>query len=363
MKSVVLVPYCPLPADTGGKAEMWKNLEVLRDLGSCTILSAATKPVGCGWTVEARREVEARGFKVVLREEECPRRSWRQWFGIIYAAFCKGARLEKAFGHTNPYHRYAFPADWWYRHTQEADLAVITYSYWAWLSCACPKVIALLDIWSDSMWGGYRREVRDLQAADLVTVISIDEKEKLRQRGLENTIWSPPAVSAVELSDSSHIGLIGSPSLANQEGLRWLCSSQHNMSINVYGGLAKFAGAAAGFKQIGRYGETMDPYRHCGIILMTTALGMGVQIKGIEALAAGRTIIARRGAMRGLPEGNGAWIEVDTPQKMMDEAKRLAHDDEARLGQMVSARLYYQKHLDSDRIREDLRGAYSRLIR
>jgi glycosyltransferase involved in cell wall biosynthesis len=358
IKSIVLIPYCPLPADTGGKIEMWKYLDVLRVLGPCTILSAKTKPVGGGWTAETRRKVEALGFKVVLREEECPRKNLRQWFGIIYAAVCKGLRLEKAFGHSNPYHRYAFPADWWYRHTQDADLAVIHYSYWAWLPCACPKVIALLDVWSDTMWGGYRQEVADLQRADMVTVISIDEQEKLRQRGMRNMIWSPPAVPAIELPDSKQVALLGSASLNNREGLRWLCVSSHLMSINVYGGLAEFADPKCGFNQIGRYDDAMEPYRQCGIILMTTYRGMGVQIKGIEALAAGRAIIARRGAMRGLPEGNGAWVEVDTPEEMISEAKRLQRDDQARLAQMKAAHAYYRKHLDYNTLRCSLRNAY-----
>ena len=41
MKSVVLTPYCPLPADHGGKVEMWKHLDLLRTMGGCTIASAA----------------------------------------------------------------------------------------------------------------------------------------------------------------------------------------------------------------------------------------------------------------------------------------------------------------------------------
>ena len=56
MKSVMLLPYCTIPADHGGKAEMWKALECLRDLGPCTILSARTRPVGMGWTPAARDE-------------------------------------------------------------------------------------------------------------------------------------------------------------------------------------------------------------------------------------------------------------------------------------------------------------------
>ena len=61
MQAVVLTPYCPLPADTGCKVEMWKHLELLQTMGSCTIASAATRPVGMGWTSEARQQIEERG--------------------------------------------------------------------------------------------------------------------------------------------------------------------------------------------------------------------------------------------------------------------------------------------------------------
>lgn len=354
--SVVLIPYCPWPADTGGKTEMWKHLAALRELGPCTILSAAGKPVGVGWTREARCEVERRGFKVVLREQDGARRSWRQWAGLAYAAVAKGLGLERAFGHSNPYHRFAFPAAWWYRHTQAADLAVVHYSFWAGLPCACPKVVALLDLWSDYMWEGPAREVRDLKSARLITVISKEEEQKLQALGLRQTLWSPPVVAQSAFPDSDAVGLLGSPSPVNREGLQWLSGVPMTLPVRVYGGLAEFADAP-GFVAVGKYEANETPYRECGIIFMPTALGMGVQIKGIEALASGRAIVARRGAMRGIPAGNGAWIEVDTPGEMLEAGHRLQRDPEARGRQMAAAREYYHTHLDSNRLCAELRAA------
>jgi glycosyltransferase involved in cell wall biosynthesis len=356
IKSVVLLPYCPIPADTGGKVEMLKYVKALRELGDCTVLSSNCKPVGMGWSPETIKTFEDLGIRVVLRENDRPRLQMRQYIGILYASICKFLGMEKAFGHANPYHRYAFPADWWYDYTRNADLAVIHYSYWAWLPCACPKFIALLDIWSDSMWGGCKREVNELQAADKISVISLEEQKKLEERGIPDTIWSPPFVDAVSLTDNDQIGMVGSANRFNQEGLTWLSrvSDIPDMQIKLYGGLAKHATGLDGFVPVGRYANTMDPYRSCGIILMTTSLGMGVQIKGIEALAAGRAIIARRGALRGIPEEQGAWIEVDTPNEMLEAAKRLQQDKDARLRQMEAARAYYQKHLDANQLRSQL---------
>ena len=97
-------------------------------------------------------------------------------------------------------------------------------------------------------------------------------------------------------------------------------------------------------------------------MLMTTTLGMGVQVKTIEALAAGRAIIARRGAMRGIPDGEGAWIEVDTPEAMLAEAARLLKDTEARETQGQRAHAYYRQHLDSIRLRSSLKAHLQTLV-
>jgi glycosyltransferase involved in cell wall biosynthesis len=363
LKSVTLLPHCPTPADTGGKVETWKHLEALRGMGSCEILSAATKPVGAGWSPAQRREIEGRGFVVRLREEEC-RRSPIQWAGIGYAALCKVLRLEQAFGHANPYHRFAFPPGWWARHAEGADLAVIHYSCWAWLPCAVPKVVVLHDLWSDAMrwWNG--RETEELGTAQLVVVISQDEELKLRARGIERTLWSPPLVEPADLPDSGRAGLVGSLNPSNREGLRWLEGAAKSLpgGIRVYGSLAA-AVRSPFLNPVGRYGDRYAPYRDCGIALLTTGQGMGVQIKAVEALACGRAIVARRGAMRGLPPSDEAWIEVSTAEAMIEAASRLRSDPSERSRLAAAAREYYRRHLDHRRIRAELHEAYSRVAR
>jgi hypothetical protein len=358
VKSVVLVPYCPIPADTGGKVEMWKHLDVLRELGPCTILSAATKPVGGGWTARTRSEVEARGFKVVLRDEECPQRSWRQCMGIAYAAVCKGLRMEKAFGHSNPYHRFAFDPAWFYRHTQDADIAVINYSYWAHLPSAVPKALVLLDLWSPFMWEGGGAERRDIGACDTIFVISKDEQQSMSGWGLQSLVWSPPAVEQTSLPLTDKIGLVGSDNKFNIEGLRWLeRAATPDLKVRVYGKLANHIQHPA-FEPVGYYEDNIHPYRECGVILFTTIQGMGVQIKTIEALAAGRAIVARRGAVRGLPVEPKGWIDVDCADEMRNAALRLRCDRLAMEKAAMDAKLYYQQRLDAVAIKRGLRQDY-----
>ena len=362
MKSLILLPYCPLPADHGGKVEMWKTLECLREMGPCTVLSARSRPVGMGWTQEALAEMQRRGFEVVLREDDELRRFRpRRALGLAYGALAKGLRLERAFGHANPYHRWAFNPDWVRRQSEGKDLAVLAYSFWAGFPTECPKVCLLLDLWSDYMWGGSAKETKDLQTVDLTIVISKQEEERLRNRGVTKTLWSPPFVDAIELPDSDRVGLVGSANPFNREGLRWLGSGLPEAPIQVYGSLASYA-TSPGFEAVGKYADIMDPYRDCGIILMVAAGGTGVQIKSIEALAAGRAIVARRGAMRGIPPGNGAWIEVDNLDEMILETRRLHDDVGARIAQMADAQAYYREHLDACRLRAKLKAAFTSLI-
>jgi len=303
------------------------------------------------------------GFDVVLREDDTPRRSCLQLLGLLYGAACKALRMEKAFPHGNPYHRHAFPVAWWQHVCKGADIAVVNYSYWAWIPTPCPKVLVLLDLWSDHMWGGTALETREIAACRHVFAISLSEVERLRERGVQSVSWSPPAIPASVFPLPPSCGLIGSRNAFNVEGLRWLESAGATLNgtgIRVYGALADAVRHPA-LARVGRYIDSEQPYRDNGIVLFTTVQGMGVQIKTIEALAAGRAIIARRGAVRGMPPNDGTWVEVETPQGMMDAAARLIRDATARTDLSARARAYYDRYLDSDRIRRHVAETVQRL--
>lgn len=353
MNSVVLVPYCPLPADNGSKVEMLKYLKVLQELGSCTLVSARSKPVGAGWTEEACRELREGGFVLRFREDDCPGRSLLQLAGILYASVMKGLKLEKAFGHSNPYHRYAFPGEWWKKQTRDKDVAIIFYSYWAHLPCECPKALVLLDLYSNFMWEGVEKETMEIRQCDHTFVISMDEFNQLQGRGVANVTWSPPAVPAHTYPDSVTCGLVGSDNDFNLEGLRWLEKAGGELSdctVQVYGSLSRHIKSEHLIAR-GRYEKDVQPYEENGVLLLLTVQGMGVQIKSIEALASGRAIIARKGAVRGLPDGKGYWIEVETPAEALQWMKKLQQSEEKRKFWSRKSLEYHRTYLDSDTIR------------
>jgi len=341
---------------------MWQCAETLRSLGHCRILSAARKPVGTGWTPQIISQIRAEGYEVVLREDDHPYPSLKMILGFLWGSFFTLLSEGRAFGHANPYHRWAFPLEWWQKHTTDADLVVIPYSYWAYLPTPCPKVLLLLDLWSNTTWSNRSREAREISGCDLVVVISKDEEIYLHARNILHTHWSPPAVPRSNIPCPTTVGLVGSGSAVNREGLEWLIKSttKHFQRFRVYGGLAKYAKGDM-FDPVGAYADDQQPYRECGVILMTTTLGMGVQIKSIEALAAGRAIIARRGAMRGIPPGEGAWIEVDHPGDMVMAANNLLTNSVARKTLGIRAHEYYERHLNSNKIRADMASVFTSL--
>ncbi len=363
MKSMVLVPYCPWPPNTGTRVEMMKHLDALKNLGECTIISAKSKPVGFGWDENAISALTKSGFSLVFREDSGGK-TILNYLGILYASVCKGLKLEKVFGHSNPYHRWAFSKKWLYNISKGYDLCVMQYGFWAGFEIQCPKAVVVHELLSNYHLEGHRRETQDFKKVNLVVVVGQDEETLLRGRGLSSVLWSPPAVKPNEYSIPRQVGLIGTKAPQNQEGLEWLeqVKNYGSLQIHVFGNLAEEIKSSM-FVAVGRYGAQSEPYEKCGILLLTRSDRPGLQIKAVEALAYGRVIIARRGSMRGLPEEDGAWITVTTPEEMVDVAQRLQNNQNEREQLALKSRAYYKKYLEHDRIIKDLREAYLTLTK
>lgn len=365
MKSLALIPYCPLPVDSGAKSIFIKHLTFLKGYGPCCITSAETRPVGAGWRDEYKQQLQNQGFTLRFREKKA---IFGYLLAMSYAVFFKTFGMERAFGHSNPYHRNAFPADWWYAQTKSVNLAEIHYSYWAHLPCACPKVVIVHDLWSDIMWEGSRKETAELKKADLVVTLSSTDQQVLVERGLENVHWSPPCIEETSFPDSRHVAIVGSANRHNREGLKWLRQRRDKgvplgVPVNCYGGIAGYIEKDDFFVAKGSYLDTLKPYAECGIVLMLTSSGTGTQIKGIEALASGRAIIARKGAMRGLPPEEKGWLEVETAEEMVELLRRVISDHSFRHKMMNQARTYYLRHLQKKNILQKLHEKYQEIRR
>jgi len=365
MKSLTLIPYCPYPVDSGAKSIFVKHLDFLKGMGECHVASARKRPVGTGWNNMYINRLEKRGFTVSLRDEG--KFTIKYIIAMMYGSLFKGFHMEKAFGHSNLYHRYAFPEDWWYSQTKSVNLAEIHYSYWAHLPCSCPKVIVVHDLWSDIMWEGDSKETRDLNTADLLVTLSYTDCLKLVERGINNVHWSPPCLEEKTFPDSKKVAIVGSENRHNREGMYWLTKHLRSnplpsgVQIHCYGGISRHIKGDVGLFPEGKYADSSKPYAECGIVLMLTVGGTGIQIKGIEALANGRAVIARKGAMRGLPDHEKGWCEVDTVEEMVELLERVSKDQQFRHKLMDRARSYYRKYLEKNNILNELHEKYRRI--
>ncbi|MFH0780840.1 MAG: glycosyltransferase [Pseudomonadota bacterium] len=363
MKSLVLVPYCPWPPDTGTRVEMMKHLDVLKDLGECTIVSARQKPVGFGWDEKSINVLKERGFSLLFRETS-QRFTVLNILGSLYALVCKSLKLDKAFGHSNPYHRWAFSRKWLNSLSKGYDLCCMHYGFWSDFDVQCPKAVVVHELLSNYHWENYSKEVKDFKKSNLIIVVGHDEEVTLRKRGLTSVLWSPPAVKCNQYPVNAKVGLIGTKAPQNLDGLRWLEQAENygTLRIHVFGNLADEL-KKPNFEPVGRYGAQSEPYAKCGILLLTRPDRPGLQIKAVEALAYGRVIIARKGSMRGLPEGKDAWITVETPEEMIQVAKRLEMNPKEREQLAIRSREYYMKYLNYDLIIQELREAYLSLLK
>ncbi len=364
MKAACLIPYCPLPCDSGARSIFEKHLSFLQRLGSCSILSAKSRPVGYGWTSQAIENLINQGFALSFVNSKLLIRV-PQIYGILYAAFFKFFRQEKAFGHSNPYHRYAFDSDWLNAVTKGYDICEIHYSYWARLETACPKVVVVHDLWSDIMWEGTKKETIELGSADLLVTVSYDDMLKLQMRGLNNVHWSPPCIEESYLDDSREICIVGSGNRHNIEGLQWLLKNLKKRlpsKIHIYGAVGDTVLDDDRFVRYGPYPDPVDPFRQCGIVLMLTKEGTGLQIKAVEALAAGRAVVARKGAMRGLPRDEIGWVEAESAEELVEVAFSLRFDDKRRRELVERGRAYYHRYLNKEHILKELEENYHMLF-
>ncbi len=215
------------------------------------------------------------------------------------------------------------------------------------------------------MRGHRSNETGELATADLLVTVSYEDKIKLEERGLKNVHWSPPCVAEHCFDDSSSVAVVGSGNVHNVEGIKWLqhATMRRKKKIHCYGAVSKYVLDDGGFMAHGSYKNNYDPFEECGIFLMLTKGGTGIQIKGIEALACGRAIIARKGGMRDLPRENIGWVEVDTPDEMMEKLYELESDTRLRQRIMRMARSYYHLYLEQNDVLSKLKLKYCEIVK
>lgn len=132
----------------------------------------------------------------------------------------------------------------------------------------------------------------------------------------------PGHVSVAPGSDTStvqwDIGLIGTWTWgANAKGLQWFMSEvfpllDKKLRVAIAGKGAE-AFATAGVTLLGFVPDAVDFLRECAVVAVPSVAGSGVQVKTLDAIAAGRPLVATSIALRGISSPPKSVTMTDDP--------------------------------------------------
>ncbi|MEN8129070.1 MAG: glycosyltransferase family 4 protein [Pseudomonadota bacterium] len=150
------------------------------------------------------------------------------------------------------------------------------------------------------------------------------------------SIVTLPATS-VNASASSHkefdIGLVGSWSWeANEEGLRWFIDDVYphlseDLNIHIAGSGAEWLNNNyENISYLGFVDDVQEFLRKARVVAIPTLSGGGIQIKTLDAIASGSSIVATSLASRGIDDAPETINTANTPEKFANELSKAVHN-------------------------------------
>lgn len=155
-----------------------------------------------------------------------------------------------------------------------------------------------------------------LRRADLVIAIQAQEGEVVRQMvpGQTKVVVAPmsqPALDAPQPGEGAGLLFVGSGTAPNVDGMRWFLAEvwpliraqRPDVSISIAGLVCGKLGAEAqlpGVSLLGRVPNLAGLYRRADVVVAPLRVGSGLKIKLIEALAAGKAIVASPVTLQGV---------------------------------------------------------------
>jgi glycosyltransferase involved in cell wall biosynthesis len=178
-----------------------------------------------------------------------------------------------------------------------------------------------------------RHEREQCNRFDAVIALSDDDRQRLRQLGVETQIVVlPPAVEPVEPvpdgPDRRHIVHVGTghwPPIA--EGLRWYLRAVHPLvAAGGAGAELRLAGSPPPFlargappprvKVLGYVADLEQVYRAAAVFIVPLFVGGGVRLKILHALARGLAVVSTTAGCEGLGLEDGTHVLVaDAPEQ------------------------------------------------
>lgn len=376
MRVLVIPNDVPLPANSGGRIDVWRRLCGLREAGAdvallCWYDAARDGPPTAQVQSQINKVVSSAAYAPIQRsvQEIAGRilnlwrwpshvasrwvtinhkavRAWAQEFqpdvilldglygGAVAHWLASELRVPLAFRSHNIEHRYM------------AHLQRLQGSWKSRLGLAANLI------------GLKRFEHSMLKAADVVLDISLDDRAWWEHQGFKHVEWLPTSVDCnfvARLSegckqdiDVLYFGNLHTPN--NVDAVRWLLTEvrpllRNDLTITLAGSkpspeVRALAKATTGVSLIDSPDDMAAIIRRAKVLVNPVRFGSGVNLKSVEMLFSRATLISTTVGVKGMSEtAKKCFLIADTAlafANALDEAMERAIDDEARRGQARS---------------------------
>ncbi len=227
---------------------------------------------------------------------------------------------------------------------QTGDLFVTNYLFTAPLLRHVPKtarrVVETVDVLSDQFALAARpapSPVANLRAEfllkteldlyrlfDAAIMINADEAARVRGLGVGHARyvprWCPGQPTGTQDPAEFDLVYVASNNPINRDGIDWFYRRvyvphlwRHGVRLGIAGGVCDgLHYTDHGVRLIGKVPGSLDPlYARSKIVVAPIFAGTGLSIKTVEALAAGKAVVAAPAAARGLDPTTGAFLTLD----------------------------------------------------
>jgi len=189
-----------------------------------------------------------------------------------------------------------------------------------------------------------RAEAAALSLADIAIAIQAEEAEAARRMlpATTQVVVAPMVAHAVEQPQPGQGGgllFVGSATPPNRDAMRWFLAeiwpelrARHpRLTLRVAGHVSGTLGPAPGVELLGRVEDLAALYRAAEIVVSPLLAGSGLKIKLVEALAAGKAIVASPVTLQGVgPLTRAAVAQAETAAQFIAQIDHLLLDPAAR---------------------------------
>ncbi|WP_369061737.1 glycosyltransferase [Caulobacter sp. 73W] len=183
-----------------------------------------------------------------------------------------------------------------------------------------------------------------LGQADVILAVQQDEAAavaaNLPNRQVVTTPMAANPARAPAPGQAPHILFVGSNTAPNVVGLKWLfdkvwpalLARRPDARLTVAGNVSRaLDGAPAGVNVLGPVPDLAPLYARAAVVVSPLITGSGLKIKLVEALAAGKAVVATSVSLQGVERELAPVIRrADDPQVFADHIADLLDDDAAR---------------------------------